>query len=69
VGVSGVAAKDFVLDPEDCEKKKITTGDFVRVEKFDSTKHLYLLKAFGGACGWVKEDKLNDYLGELPWAG
>jgi hypothetical protein len=67
VDATGAAAKDSMLEPANCEKKALTAGEFVRIEKFDSIKHRYLVKGYGGACGWIKEDEVRDYLDEVPW--
>jgi hypothetical protein len=68
VDVTAVSKKDFILTKDRCRDTKVSAGGFLRVDKYDSRKHLYFLRASNSVCGWMSKDTLNGNLDELPWA-
>ena len=68
VKVSAYTLKEFTLEPAKCGETAVLEGEFVRVDKYDSTRHLYLISTRRGACGWLPEDQIEQAIGGLPWA-
>ncbi len=71
LNVAGAAAKPLLLEDAGCSVRDVPTGQYLRLESFDARGNRYLVKAAGGACGWLPASDIESgqAVAELPKAG